>query len=167
LKSLYWLILFVSAPLITACVNQQCDDVRPEPALNIAFRKYTEPTRNPRQARDTTFRLLNAYAVGLEVKPFEISTEPVRNVRLRLSPLADQTTFVLLSAGAGTSRQTSTITVSYTRQPAFISQACGYEITFTNLSVTNISPNLDEAVVVVPTINPIRNEVHIQLFFRP
>jgi hypothetical protein len=109
------------------------------------------------------------YAVGLERVSF-ISTKDTtktKNIRLRLSSRANQTTFVLESAGTATARNRSTITISYDREPSFISQACGYEVSYTNLAVTDKSADLDEAIVIVPTINPIRNEIHIQLYFRP
>jgi hypothetical protein len=165
LKPLHWLILLVSALLAAACVNQECEEVRPEPKLNIAFRKYTEATRNPRQAKDTSIILSGVYAESLQDSVTRPGATAVGRVSVRLSPLADSTTFVL--AGTGTTPVKRTITVRYNKQPAFISQACGYEWSYTNLSVSDFSANLDTAVVIVPAINPLRNEIHIQLYLKP
>jgi hypothetical protein len=155
---------------ITACVNQTCEEARPETVLNIAFRKYTNATRTARQAKDTLINITRAYAEGLESESFLTPINPdslSRTVPLRLSLTSEATTFYLEGKNTDKVPFRLSFTVTYTQQPTFVSQACGYEISYTNLAVTNVSPLLDDALVIVPTINPIRNEVHIQLFFRP
>jgi hypothetical protein len=172
LKSIYLLVLAVSALLTTACVNQTCEDTRPTPRLNVAFKKYTDATRTRQRSADTLINITRAYATGLEDKPFlsladKDSLLRSKTVTLNLSPSADATVFHLEGKRADRSPLKLSFTVTYSRQPSFISQACGYEISYNNLAVVEPYTDFDDVLVIVPEINPIRNEVHIQLYFKP
>jgi hypothetical protein len=165
-------MLFVAALLITACVNQECEALRPDPELNVAFKKYTDATRTRQKSADTLINITRTYAVGLEDKPF--LTAPAENpdilsktVILRLNPSADSTIFHLEGKAADKTPFDFSFTVTYTRQYEFISQACGFEVKYTNLAVEAPSTTFDDIVVIVPEIDPIRNEIHIQLYLLP
>jgi hypothetical protein len=138
--------------------------------LNIAFKKYTDATRTRQKSADTLLNITRAYATGLEDKPFALLTNAdklSRTVTLHLSPSADATVFHLEGKRADSSPLKLSFTVTYSRQPSFISQACGYEISYSNLAVAEPYTDFDDVLVIVPEINPIRNEVHIQLYFKP
>lgn len=165
-------MLFVAALLVTACVNQECEALRPDPELNIAFKKYTDATRNRQKSADTLINITRTYAVTLEDQPFLTlsSKNPdslSRTAVLRLNPKSDLTTFHLEGKAADKTPFDFSFTVTYTRQYEFISQACGFEVKYTNLAVTEPSTNFDDIFVIVPEIDPIRNEIHIQLYLLP
>lgn len=166
------LCLFLTL-LLPACVNEECDeDALPDPVLNVAFKKYTDATRSVQKSADTLVNLTMAYAKGLNDQPLPFyvpgaADARVKNVTLHLSPSADSTIFYLESPGADGKTIAQSFTVTYTQQPKFISQACGYELRYSNIAVTKPYTDFDDIVVIVPEINPIRNEIHIQLYFKP
>ena len=165
-------MLFVSALLFTACVNQECEALRPEPELNIAFKKYTDATRSRQKSADTLINITRTYAVSLENKPFltlspENPDSLSRTAVLRLNPEADSTIFHLQGKAADKTPFDLSFTVTYNRQYEFISQACGFEVKYTNLAVKEPYTNFDNILVIVPEIDPIRNEIHIQLYLVP
>ncbi len=171
MKLLYVPLFFLLAFILPACVNEECDeDALPRPVLNIAFKKYTNTNRTPQNTKDTLLNVTTAYAERLENTPFytpATADARIKSVALHLSPSTDATTFFLLSKNATNQVITQRFTVTYTKQPKFISQACGYEIRYSNLAVQKPATDFDDVLVVVPEINPIRNEIHIQLFIKP
>lgn len=154
-------------------MNEECEEgTLPKPVLNIAFKKFTDATRTQLKSADTLLNITKAYAVGLENSPFLTlsSKNPdslSKTVTLQLSPSAESTTFYLEGKTANKVPFNRSFTVTYNRQPKFISQACGFEVRYSNITVEEPYTDFDDILVITPEIDPIRNEVHIQLYFKP
>ncbi len=177
MKFIHVPLVFLLPLLLLACVNEECDEeALPRPVLNVAFKKYTDASRTIQKSADTLINITRTYAEGLadssfyppkvDNTPIDVSNIKVKNVALYLNPKADSTIFHL-QIGTGSQLQEKKFTVTYTRQPRFISQACGYEVRYSNLAVNALETVFDDEQVIVPEINPIRNEIHIQLYFKP
>lgn len=83
----------------------------------------------------------------------------VNTIRLPLSPIADRTDFVLYF-----NETVDTIEIFYKRQLYFVSEECGFSMSYILDSLKHTNNRIDSIKIKLPNVLPL-NEEHIRLYF--
>jgi hypothetical protein len=154
-------ILFVL--LLQACVGKECD-TKLNPVLRLAFVRIVNE-------RETAFLVAfkgitgkeGSRIVPLTEDKFD-TTKAISGILLPLSQNIDTVQFILQRTA---SMGSASLTIAYQRKPYFISQACGFEMEYTNISAeADTTGRVDSVVVVQPSVNADINEVNIKIIFK-
>ncbi len=154
-------ILFVA--LLQACVSEECD-TKSDPMLRLAFVRLVneKETAFPVGIKKITGKD-GSQEVTLTEEKFD-TTKAISGIRLPLSQTKDTIQFILHRTG---SLGNASLTVSYQRKPYFISQACGFEMEYNNISAeADTTGRVDSVAVVQPSVNADINEVNIKIIFK-
>jgi hypothetical protein len=143
--------------LVAACGDQICTEtVRREPPLFVTFYQYTNAART--QERVDTLNFTGIFGLGNEASLVS-STQRITGLRLPFTPAQDSTVFIFQRADVA---EPDTLVIGYTRQPLFISQACGFEMRYSDLVI--LRHTLTNAEI-QQTSAQIANEFRIKLYF--
>ncbi len=166
---LTYLALLAVALLATACAEEECTNLD-DPVLNVEFRTFQPNPNNLgvlRERADTVV-IRNLYGVG---RP---STDTLvfgnrTSVLLPLSHRNDVTAFrMIYHLPEDTTRREATITVQYRRESFFVSDVCGFNVRFRDLTVDPIPPAapFDSIKVINNVISETNtNAVNIRMYF--
>ncbi len=155
------LILLVA--MLQTCVSEECD-TKSDPVLRLAFVRLVNEKEAafPVGIRKITGKA-DSQEVTLTDEKFD-TTKAISGIRLPLSQTKDRVQFILHRTG---NLGNASFTVSYQRKPYFISQACGFEIEYNNISaVADTTGRVDTVQVMQPSINANINEVNIKILFK-
>lgn len=162
-KLFFSIALLGSVSLLFSCVTQECNTQQRGGSLTVSFRDIVAGTR-PTE-RDSTLTLLTIYGKDQKDQEniLEKDTLKAISLKLTLSPAKDTTTYVFKIDSAGTPVWHS-LSLTYKRTPNFISQACGFDINYSDLAVLKENTTFDSAAVVKPTVN-LPNEFLVKIYF--
>ncbi len=146
------LILFMFAAIIISC-KKDCDFV-PVSATIVKF--YRIVNNNEVQRSIDSIYL---YPMVLPDSILYNWTRNVNTIRLPLSPMTDSTDFVVHF-----NETVDTIRVFYQRQLYFVSDECGFSMSFKLDSLKHSYNRIDSIKIKQPNILPV-NEEHIRLYF--
>jgi hypothetical protein len=165
---LTYLALLAVALLTTACGEEECTNLD-DPVLNIEFRTFQRNATGFLRERSDTVVIRNLYGVG---KPTTdtLASGSRSSVLLPLSHVKDSVAFrMIYHLREDTTRREATITVQYRREPFFVSDVCGFNVRFRDLTVARIDTNavFDSIRVVNNVISETNtNAVNIRMYFK-
>ncbi len=159
---LTYLALLAVSLLATACAEEECTNLD-DPVLNVEFRTFQlNPTTNLLRERGDTMRIRHLYGVGRRITDSLVTgTNRLRtSVLLPLSHTNDVTAFrMIYHLREDTARREATITVRYRRETFFVSDVCGFNVRFRDLTVDDIPA--DSAFDSIRVINNVISETNI------
>ncbi len=180
-----YFLLAVSAPLLYACTEPECTNLN-DPKLIVQFKTKYRATRQ-QQERDTLIEIIAVYGQGEDNKQIKIDTVSRRtnNLVLPLDQGNDKTktTFIIewrrYTRGVGTqqpvridstSNRRELLTVHYTLQPFFVSDACGFDLRYNDLkrdSIQTTFPNSfpSDSIKVIKNVVDETNAPNIKIYF--
>lgn len=154
-----FLLPFLAILFLNACVNDVCE-IKSDPQLRLAFVKITDEKEAP---FPVAFTKVSAKGATTTNDSLNATQTAISGIRLPLSPKEPTTTFIF-------SRDNLTndeITLTYNPKPYFISQACGFEIRYEDISiVSHTENNIDAVIVLQPSVNAQINDVNIKVYFK-
>lgn len=168
---LTYLVLLAVALLATACAEEECTNLD-DPVLNVEFRTFQLNSFNVFRERTDTVVIRHLYGVGRpSTDSLVTGTNRQRtSVLLPLSQINDVTAFrMIYHLREDTTRREATITVRYRREPFFVSDVCGFNVRFRDLTVDSIppSPAFDSIRVINNVISETNtNAVNIRMYFK-
>jgi hypothetical protein len=165
---LTYLALLAVSLLATACAEEECTNLD-DPVLNVEFRTFQlNPATNLLRERSDTMAIRNLYGVG---RP---STDTLAkgnrtSLLLPLSQVDDFSTFQMFYNIPGNDTLREVIfTVRYRRESFFVSDVCGFNVRFRDLTVDDIPPRapVDSIKVINNVISETNtNAVNIRMYF--
>jgi hypothetical protein len=166
---LTYLALLAVTLLATACAEEECTNLD-DPVLNVEFRTFQlNPVTNLFRERGDTVVIRNLYGVG-RPSTDTLATGDRSSVLLPLSQLNDVSAFrMIYHLREDTTRQEATITVRYQRESFFVSDVCGFNVRFRDLTVARIDTNaaFDSIRVINNLISETNtNAVNIRMYFK-
>jgi hypothetical protein len=166
-----YLALLAMALLTSACAEEECTNLD-DPVLNIEFRTFQRnATGFPRERSDTVI-ILNLYGVGKPSTDSLVigSNRQRSSLLLPLSQASDTTAFrMIYHLPEDTTRRDAVIKVRYRREPFFVSDVCGFNVRFRDLTVDRIpsNPVFDSIRVVNNLVSETNtNAVNIRMYFK-
>jgi hypothetical protein len=169
---LTYLVLLTVALGATACAEEECTNLD-DPVLNVEFRTFqNNPVTNLPRERGDTVVIRHLYGVGRPLTDSLVrgTNRNRASVLLPLSQLNDVTAFrMIYHLREDTNRQEATITVRYRRESFFVSDVCGFNVRFRDLTVDPIpsNPAFDSIRVINNVISETNtNAVNIRMYFK-
>ncbi|MBD0259861.1 MAG: hypothetical protein ICV83_29430 [Cytophagales bacterium] len=165
---LTYLALLVVALGVTACAQEECTNLD-DPVLNVEFRTFqlNRITNLPRERGDTVV-IRNLFGVG-SPSPDTLARGNRTSLLLPLSQTNDFSTFrMVYSTPEDSIPREATITVRYRRESFFVSDVCGFNVRFRDLTVDPISPSapFDSIRVINNVISETNNNAaNIRMYF--
>jgi hypothetical protein len=167
---LTYLALLAVTLLATACAEEECTNLD-DPVLNVEFRTFQPNPNNLsilRERADTVV-IRSLYGVG-RPSTDTLVTGNRTSVLLPLSHRNDTTAFrMVYHLREDTTRREATITVQYRRESFFVSDVCGFNVRFLDLTVARIDTNaaFDSIRVINNVISETNtNAVNIRMYFK-
>ena len=165
---LTYLALLAVALLATACAEEECTNLD-DPVLNVEFRTFQLNNFNIPRERGDTVVIRNLYGLG-RPSTDTLATGNRTSVLLPLSQLNDVSAFrMIYHLREDTTRREATITVQYRRESFFVSDVCGFNVRFRDLTVARIDTNaaFDSIRVINNLISETNtNAVNIRMYFK-
>ena len=167
---LTYLTLLALTLLVAACAEEECTNLD-DPVLNVEFRTFQRNTFNIPRERADTLVIFDLRGVG-SPSPDTLAQGNRTNVLLRLSHGTDESAFRMvyrLREEAATTRREAVITVRYRRESFFVSDVCGFNVRFRDLTVDPLPPNpaFDSIRVINDVISETNtNAVNIRMYFK-
>jgi len=169
---LTYLALLAVALLATACAEEECTNLD-DPVLNVEFRTFqVNPATNLLRERGDTVVIRHLYGVGRPLTDSLVrgTNRNRTNLLLPLSQLNDVTAFrMIYHLREDTTRREAVITVRYRRESFFVSDVCGFNVRFRDLTVARIDTNaaFDSIRVINNLISETNtNAVNIRMYFK-
>jgi hypothetical protein len=168
---LTYLCLLAVALLATACAEEECTNLD-DPVLNVEFRTFQiNPLTNLLRERGDTVVIRHLYGVGRPTTDSLVtgSNRQRTSLLLPLSQTNDVTAFrMIYNLREDTARRELTFTVRYRRESFFVSDVCGFNVRFRDLTVDPIprSAPFDSIRVINNVISETNtNAANIRMYF--
>ncbi len=178
-RSYFLLALF--AGLLYACTEPECTNLN-DPKLIVQFKTRYRSTRQQPE-RDTLIEIVAVYGEGAKLPKIDTVARRTGNLVLPLDQGNDKTktTFIIewrrYTRGVGTQQpvridsiRSEKLTVYYTLQPFFVSDACGFDLRYNNLkrdSIQTTFPNSfpSDSIKVIKDVVDETNAPNIKIYF--
>ncbi|CAA9301033.1 MAG: hypothetical protein AVDCRST_MAG56-5423 [uncultured Cytophagales bacterium] len=170
---LTYLTLLALTLLAAACAEEECTNLD-DPVLNVEFRTFQRNTFGIPRERADTLVIFKLHGVG---SPAVDSLDTLvagnrTSVLLPLSHENDQSAFRMvyrLREDTTIMRRQAIITVQYRRESFFVSDECGFNVRFRDLTVERLpsDPAFDSIRVINNAISETNtNAVNIRMYFK-
>lgn len=167
--------LFLTAAILAvSCAEEECTNLD-DPRLVLEFKtQYLDTISGRLRDRDTSLAIRNVYGLGQPVPRDTMYS--TKSLILPLSQLRDETAFVIAFGRRDTTINdtlvkqgwTDTIAVQYRRQSFFVSDVCGFNVKFKDLTLdtlqTTFPKDSRDSIVIVKNVVDEANTPNLRLY---
>jgi hypothetical protein len=165
--------LFLAAAILSiSCAEEECTNLD-DPQLVLEFKtKFLTATGLPGE-RDTSLTIRNLYGLG-KTEPKDTNFQ-AKSLILPLSQVSDETAYVLDYGSSDTTvngevqqrARRVTLAVSYRRQSFFVSDVCGFNVKFRELTLDTLRTTYPkDSIAIVKNLVDEANTANIRIYIR-